>query len=139
MYHKILIATDLSESANHKIKKVLSLIKAEQTEVHLVHIIEPIPSYTMGSPFTEIGQAGIEDTKKAMAILGKFLHVPLANQHIQTGHAKRTILSFTEDIQCDLVIVASHSKKGFSKLLGSTANAIANQVKCDVIILRSYH
>jgi len=139
MYKKILITTDLSELSKQKTSAILTAVSGVGTEIYLIHVIEPIPSYTSSlSPFTDVGTMGIESATEAMAKLGEFFKVPEDKQQVKVGSIKRTILEFAEREDIDLIIVSSHSRHGLAKLLGSTANAIANRADCDVLILRSH-
>ncbi|MBN9231993.1 MAG: universal stress protein, partial [Legionella sp.] len=41
-----------------------------------------------------------------------------------------------KELNCELIIVGSHSTTGLTSLLGSTAHATVNHAPCDVLTLR---
>ena len=57
-------------------------------------------------------------------------------QEIELGVPKLVIAQFVEQHRCDLVVLGSHGRHGFSLLLGSTANAVLHAMPCDVLTIK---
>ncbi|MGB5706129.1 MAG: universal stress protein, partial [Arenicellales bacterium] len=54
---------------------------------------------------------------------------------VQTGPAKKLIVKAVKENNVDLVIMGTHGETGIGRLLGSTANAVVQRVKCDVLVV----
>lgn len=137
-YKKILIATDFSDGTNSLLHKGAGLAKQMQSQIVLLHVVEPLPGY--GYAF--IGSAEIElqlvdEAKKQLAKIGTKLNVPVERQFVEIGPPKVEIARVAEEQNVNLIMVGSHGRHGFiENLLGSTANAVVHHAKCDVIVIK---
>lgn len=137
MYKHILLATDLSNETDYIINKVRAIKSLTNARLSLVHVVEPLPGYSYAYLGVEdIEGQLIEESKNALAKLGKELSVDVKDQWIEVGPTKSKILGVAENIHADLIICGSHGRHGLSLLLGSTANAILHGAKCDVLTVR---
>lgn len=136
-YNRILVATDLMEGAEIILKKASELAKQMKAELHLLHVVEPLPGY--GYAF--IGSAEIEvelvkEAKNHLNKLGKKYEVDAKHRHVEIGPTKVEIIRIAEECDADLIVVGSHGHHGIGVLLGSTANAVVHSAKCDVLTVR---
>ncbi len=136
-YKRILVATDLMEGADNILKKATELARQMHAELHLIHVVEPLPGY--GYAF--IGSAEIEvelvkEAKSQLAKLGTKFDVDAKHRHVEIGPTKIEITRIADEIESDLIVVGSHGHSGFGALLGSTANAVVHNAKCDVLTVR---
>ncbi len=136
-YKRILVATDLMEGAEVILKKASELAKQMKADLHILHVVEPLPGY--GYAF--IGSAEIEvelvkEAKSQLNKLAKKYEVDTKHRHVEIGPTKVEITRIAEDFDADLIIVGSHGHSGFGALLGSTANAVVHNAKCDVLTVR---
>lgn len=137
MYKHILFATDLTQETDYIIKKVREICKLTNARLSLIHVVEPLPGYSYAYLGVEdIEGQLIEESKVAIAKLGKELNVDSKDQWIEVGPTKSKILTVAENIGADLIVCGSHGRHGLSLLLGSTANAILHGAKCDVLTVR---
>jgi universal stress protein A len=77
-----------------------------------------------------------KDAANALAKFSQQFAIPPANQFIEVGSPKVVILNKAEELKIDLIIVGSHGRHGIALLLGSTANAVIHNAKCDVLAIR---
>ena len=138
MYSKILIATDFDEvghKATQHAKKLADLCKAE---LHLVHVIEPMPAYAYPgfSGFQDVEDSLQEQAEEALKAVANELGVPPARQHVAHGSTKNEIIRMATQVGADLIVCGSHAKHGLELLLGSTANSILHSAMCDVLVVR---
>jgi universal stress protein A len=56
--------------------------------------------------------------------------------HVSIGGPAAQIVDTAESLGADLIVVGSHGKHGLGLLLGSTANGVLHQAKCDVLTVR---
>ena len=138
MYSKILYATDFDEVGIHAAHKAAKLAKENNAELHLVHVIEPIPAYAYPgfAGFAEIEVSIKEQATSSLADLSKTLNVDAGHSHLVLGSTKHEVLQLAKELNVDLIVTGSHGKHGVALLLGSTANAILHGAECDVLIVR---
>lgn len=139
MYKKILFATDFDAVGLHAAKKARKLADENNADLHLVHVIEPIPAYAYPgfAGFTEIELPIRERAEDELKKLGTQLKVNDAHLHLELGSTKHEVLRVAKELKADLIVAGSHGKHGLMLLLGSTANAILHGAECDVLIVRT--
>lgn len=138
-YQKILVAIDLSEDAEQIVGKARAMAQANDAELHVVHVIEPL-SFAYGGDIP-MDFSGVQDEIQARAHsqLEEFcrLHgIEQNQQHIVIGRPENEIHTLAEDMNFDLVVVGSHGRHGLALLLGSTANGVLHGSQCDVLAVR---
>ncbi|MBN9229701.1 MAG: universal stress protein UspA [Legionella sp. 40-6] len=138
MYTNILLATDLLTEHNHLAEKALTITRHFNANLYLLHVIELPASYQLaqGLGFTELAEPAKDDAQTVLALLGEQLNVPQERQFVDIGSVKEHIFRRAKELNCELIIVGSHSTTGLTSLLGSTAHATVNHAPCDVLTLR---
>lgn len=139
MYKSVLFATDFDQvgvSAAHKAKKIADENKAD---LILVHVVEPIPAYAYPgfAGFAEVELSIRDQAEKELNDLAEKLGVDAKHRFLEFGSTKNEILRVAEERKIDLIVTGSHGKHGLALLLGSTANSILHNARCDVLIVRS--
>lgn len=140
MYKNVLIAVELDPDCDKKIiKKAQEVVQTFKSKLILVHAVEQLLSYGAAygvSVGVDIEEELMKEAKKSLTKIGKELNVPAEQQIVRTGPAKFIILDECEKNKIDLIIVGSHGRHGIQLILGSTANAVLHQAKCDVLAVR---
>lgn len=139
MYKHVLLATDLHEENKKSADKALAIAEQNGATLSLVHVVEPLPAYAMGYfGSVNIEQELLDEAEKNLRILGQALNVGEANQHIEIGSVKISVLKVAKDLSVDLIVVGSHGRHGLEVLLGSTAAGVLHGTKCDVLVVRTH-
>lgn len=147
-YETIVVPVDFSLSAKHAAKRAIELAglyNAKLTLMHAVHEILPYPSY-YGDGITAYAydpvllqnqnKELIEQAKKEMESFVSSLKPKVEiNTEVVCGDTEKTILSFIEATNADLVVLSSSKKKGFTKLLGSIPQYIQNHARCETLVV----
>lgn len=138
-YKKILLALDLSVESEQLKEKAKSIAEANQAELSLIHVIEPL-SFAYGGD-VPVDLSTIQDQLDAHAgqkleNYAKKINYPVAQQLVITGHTETEIHRVADENDVDLIIVGSHGRHGLSLLLGSTANGVLHGAHCDVLAVR---
>ena len=138
-YKKILLALDLSEESEQLKETAKSIAEANQAELSLIHVIEPL-SFAYGGD-VPVDLSTIQDQLDAHAgqkleNYAKEINYPVAQQLVITGHTETEIHRVADENDVDLIIVGSHGRHGLSLLLGSTANGVLHGAHCDVLAVR---
>jgi len=148
MYKHILIATDGSELATKALEHGLALAKRDNARVTLVTVTEPSSAFDIvqdalqGRP-DPIGQFEAALAAAANRILDDATQRANANGvacervHIKDEHPAEGIVAAAKDGDCDLIVMASHGRRGVSRLLlGSQAYEVLTHCKVPALIVR---
>jgi nucleotide-binding universal stress UspA family protein len=149
MYTNILLSTDGSEVATKGVKHGLALAKALNAKVTVITVTEPLPiDYGSGHASGWIPtKAEVEsfdaacreragkvlDEARAMAeqigIAAEFVHVPNA-------HPATAIVEAANSRGCDLIVMASHGRRGLRRLLlGSQTSEVLLNGNVPVLVV----
>jgi nucleotide-binding universal stress UspA family protein len=150
MYANILLSTDGSDIAKKGVEHGIALAKALNAKVTIITATEPLPvDYGGGhaggwipSPeeaerfdTANMERAGkVLDEARAMAeqigISAELLHVPNA-------HPATAIVETAKSKGCDLIVMASHGRRGLRKLLlGSQTSEVLTDGSVPVLVVR---
>jgi nucleotide-binding universal stress UspA family protein len=139
MYKVILHATDLTDTHFPISQRAAELAKSLGATLHLMHVIHPPTTMQIaqGLGFAEFDKPLTVEAEAVMQILGEALNVPQHCQIVEVGSIKYEILRHAKAIQCNLIIVGSHTPGELPAFLGSTAHAIVNHATCDVLTIQA--
>lgn len=139
MYKNILFATDLSNEHNHLTLKAAEFAKMINAKLYLLHVIELPASIQLaqGLGFTELAHPSTDDAQTVLAAIGETINIPKEQQFVEIGSVKEHIFSKVKELNCQLIIMGSHSSTGLPALLGTTAHAVVNHAPCDVLTLHA--
>ena len=137
---KILWPTDFSGNSQHALPYVTSLGEKYQTEVHVLYVIPELANHEPW--YGEFDQSHIDkihdwERKKAEKRLNeiceKYLDgCPLYVRHIAMGDAAEEILKLVERENVDMVVMASHGRKGHFHF-GSVAEKVVKNAPVPTI------
>ena len=152
MYTNILLSTDGSDVARNGVKHGILLAKALNAKVIVITVTEPLPvDYGSGhasgwTPSQEEADsfdaahkehAGkVLDEVRAMAeqfgISAELVHVPNA-------HPATAIIETAKSRGCDLIVMASHGRRGLRKLLlGSQTSEVLVDGSVPVLVVSGH-
>jgi len=141
-YKKILIALDFQGDNAQIIEKGYSIAKANDAEVILVHVNEPLAIAYAADGMSWSDQVIVLETsirqeaQKKMAEIGARLSLPAENCITREGRPATEIHELAKDKSIDLIVMGTHGQSGLKLLLGSTANSVLHGVACDVLAVR---
>ena len=140
MYQSVLLATDLMASSHDIVLQAKQVADVFQAKCFIVHVIEPPAStiYAAALGFAEFVDPATEDAKTTLKTLADELTIPEEQQFVKVGSIRNEINKLALELKVDLIIIGSHSKTGFSHILGSTANGVLHTAHCDVLTLRHH-
>lgn len=149
MYKNILIATDGSELAEKGVDQGVALAKETGAKVIFVSVTELLPSYGIvvaaewaSSPaaFQEYREA---ITKAATEILSKAkakameIGVSAEAVHVENQSPAQGIVEAANAKNVDLIVIASHGRRGVNKLLlGSQAAEVLSLSTVPVLVIK---
>ena len=145
MYKHILIATDGSELAGKAVAQGLDLAKALGAKATVVTVTEPWTAAAYGTIPTPslIDSYDSASAENATRILATVAEVAKTKQiacdalHVADRYPVEGILETTKDKGCDLIVMASHGRRGIARvLLGSETIRVLTLSPVPVLVIR---
>jgi universal stress protein A len=141
-YRHILLATDLTPTAETITARAVKLSQREQARLSVLYVLEHFPEDLPANCIppedqdpkrfiTEQVNAQLRDLAKHFGIAEDGLKTL-----ISTDSAKAEILKYATANHVDLIVMGARAHAGFSGFLGSTAAAVVLAAPCDVLAVR---
>ena len=145
MYHRILIPTDGSELAEKAVSHGFDIAKKFGSGVTLLRVVAPPAPLVMEG--VVISYPVEEARREALAVVGeqfkklearaKAEGIKVATRTVENDQAWRAIVDAAKDIDADLIVMASHGRRGVSALvLGSETHKVLTHSSTPVLVYR---
>jgi len=138
---RILVPIDFSSLSRQAMRFAREWASLFGAKLYLIHVVEPITA--LGEFETgRVGAIQRDVYGKAKGALRKladtgFPKATTVSVIVRKGSAHEQINGAVRKLHADLIIIASHGNTGLKHmLLGSTAERVARQAACPVLILR---
>lgn len=141
----IIAALDFSNSTDGILAMSTELAKAHGADLHLLHVLEPEPTYTAygftPDEFPAIHAFQQEARKRSEAKLAELVdrvkgEVVAAQSHIVEGSPLQGILDMVKKLDADLVVLGSHGHGVVaSLLLGSVAEGMVRKATVPTLVV----
>ena len=149
MYGNILLSTDGSEVARKGLEHGLALAKALNAKLTVITVTEPLPvDYGSGhaagwiptqEDFDSFDAACKERAGKVLdeaRAIAEQMGVSVELLHAPSAHPATTIIETAKSRGCDLIVMASHGRRGLSKLwLGSQTSEVLADGSVPVLVV----
>ncbi len=145
MYRHILAAVDGSTTSNLALQEAIRLAKDQKAELRLVHVVDETPAY-VEAPYQ------VAEYQKASRQAGQKVLMTCAAAVQEAGISADTKLAFIEtpdqriydaiedEVEhwpADLVVIGTHGRHGFRRLLlGSVAEGVIRVATKPVLLVR---
>jgi len=147
MYRRILVATDGSSLSKKAVRASIGLASTMEAELVALYVVPRYPvSYFEGG--VNVSQADIAQTEKQWSDRGQAV-VDAVRDAAQADGVKakavltrsdlvaESIMAAAKKYKCDLVVMASHGRKGLKRvLLGSETQHVLTHSTVPVLVLR---
>jgi nucleotide-binding universal stress UspA family protein len=147
IFNRILFAGDLSEHSRAAFGAACSLARGPDAHLSVVHVVEPVlvsepTGRPRGARFPTILPGDTPGHRKEVEDhLRLFYHadVPTAADYlVRDGHPTSEILRAADEVDPDLIVVGTHSRRGVDRLIcGSVAEDIMRRSSRPVLIVRT--
>jgi len=144
MYKRILVPTDGSEITAKAVQTALALAKLNGASVYAISVKEPFPYSAISEmqpvPPQEfydaqerIAAARVKDVVDAAGAAG----VVCTAHTVEALHAWEAILDHAKAQKCDLIVMASHGRRGMAAmLLGSETSRVLTHSELPVLVVK---
>jgi nucleotide-binding universal stress UspA family protein len=143
---RVLLASDGSKFTEATTLSVISLLRAQDSEVLVLQIVEPLVFST--PPQMDPGyapemaarlQSQIMGAKESVSRIAEVLRTAgfKADSRVAEAETRTGILDVIEEWKADLVVLGSHGERGLRKFFfGSVSESVARHAPCSVLIVR---
>ncbi len=144
MYKRVLFPTDGSDITRKALQHALSLARLNSAELVVVSVKEPFP-YSAISEMQPAPPQEFYDAQERVALArvnealaaAEAAGVPARGQTVEALHAWEAILDQAQQQGCDVVVMASHGRRGVSALLlGSETQKVLTHSTLPVLVVR---
>lgn len=143
MINNILVPYDFTNFGDLAFEKAIEIAKKFDSKLTLLTVIGSDVD-TSNMSLTRAQEIHDESENKAKEDLNKIKNsakmknIPISVEIIHNSSNSEGILSFSEKDNTDLIVMGSHGRSGFKKLvLGSVASQVVTKAKCPVLIVKS--
>jgi nucleotide-binding universal stress UspA family protein len=141
---KILVPVDFSPLSKKALRYAVPFARQHQARLVLVHAVEPVlyPENYIGALPPDIEDVNISRAKAAKKQLAAVCEDEVAKAIasetvVHIGRPYEEIISIAKDQNADLIIIATHGRKGLKHaFLGSTAERVVRHAPCPVLVVR---
>ncbi|HJU09508.1 MAG TPA: CBS domain-containing protein [Candidatus Binataceae bacterium] len=140
VFKKILCPVDLDDSASSALALAANVARNDGAEVYVLHVVPLILNSGEIPVFVGLRKEQQESAKVRLAELtSRYLANTKSIIETAVGEPAPTILSAAKKLPADLIIMATHGRRGFSRFfLGSIAELVMREVICPVMTTKTY-
>ena len=144
MFKRILVPTDGSEITAKAVDTAIALAASVGAQLYTISVKEPFPysaiSEMQPTPPQEFldAQDRIATTRvQAVVASGRAAGVACLMHTVEGLHPWESIIEYANRMECDLLVMASHGRRGMSALLlGSETQKVLTHSKVPVLVVR---
>ncbi len=145
MYQRILVPTDGSDISTKAVVAAAKWARLAGAELHVLSVKEPYP-YSALSEMQPIAPQSYLDAQEKVAQQRVQAAISVANREgqsrvqgatLESNHPWEAILEQAKSLNCDLIVMASHGRRGIGAiLLGSETQKVLTHGTIPVLVVR---
>jgi len=140
---KIILPTDLSRFSLTAFDYAKDIAEQYEAEIYMVYVLEKAPPLVMlqnSNGKSKMTQAEYEEKvkKEFNSVLGQLQDSTnsIVKGIIRKGDDSDEIISFSNEIKADMIILSTHSRTGFLRsVLGSVADKVIQNARCPILVI----
>jgi len=144
MFKRILVPTDGSDITAKAVDTAIALAKSVGAQLYTISAKEPFPysaisemQPTPPQEFFDAQERIASQRVQAVVKQSEAAGVPCQSHTIEALHPWEAIIDHARRTECDLLVMASHGRRGVSALLlGSETQKVLTHTKVPVLVVR---
>jgi len=144
MYRSILVPTDGSDISTQAVKAAASLAQLTGAQLHVLSVKEPFPYGAISEmqpvppqEFFDAQERIARSRVEAAADAARADGLSIDGATVEALHPWEAILDHAKNRQCDLIVMASHGRRGISALLlGSETQKVLTHSPIPVLVIK---
>ena len=144
VFKNILVPYDGSECSSHAFKIATEMVKKFNSKLTVVTVIPE--SYHTNSRYSNVNYDKILLKKQRDSANNDLTEIrtnaekqgiDVAIDILESNSVVKQIVLFAKSKKADLIIMGTHGRTGFDKLIfGSVSNGVSQRIKCHVLLVR---
>ena len=139
MYDTVLVPTDGSAAVVEAVERAVDLAERYDATVHALYVVDSSAYGTLDMSTSVVADALEEQGETAVGYVAEEAEaagVPVETA-VVTGTPHRTIIDYIDDHDVDVVVMATHGRRGFDRfLLGSVTEKVVRTAPVPVMTVR---
>lgn len=145
MFKHLLLPTDGSPACERAIARAVALAREDGAKITGLHVIQPFHLVSHEVDMVEQTRASCEANSRSRGRLlldaiersAKEAGVEVETRIAVADHPYRAIIDTARDAGCDLIVMASHGRRGVhAVLMGSETQKVLTHTRLPVLVLR---
>jgi nucleotide-binding universal stress UspA family protein len=144
MYKRILISTDGSDISQKAVQSAVDIAKSGGAELFAISVKEPFPYSAISEmqpvppqEFYDAQERIANERVKAVVDVAAAAGVKCQAHTVEALHPWEAILDHAKNQACDLIVMASHGRRGLSALLlGSETQKVLTHSSIPVLVIK---
>ncbi|MDT7836373.1 universal stress protein [Aquabacterium sp. OR-4] len=144
MYQRILVPTDGSEITAKAVSSAIALAKLSGAALVVISVKEPFPYSAISEmqpvppqEFYDAQERIAKDRVSAVLEAATAAGVACEGSTVEALHPWEAILDLAKDKACDLIVMASHGRRGMAALLiGSETSRVLTHSPLPVLVIK---
>ncbi len=139
-FKNVLVATDLSEQSEDAVQAGMEIASRFGSNLFVAHVLTPVimpdPSGVMAPNLLRAQETAARARLDAIASMAAMKHIAHSEMLLRYGTIVATINEIIEAHGIDLLVLATHGRKGLNKvMLGSVAESLLRETHCPVLMI----
>jgi nucleotide-binding universal stress UspA family protein len=142
-FNVIVVPTDFSDHSLRALAYAIGLAEKYGASVNIVYVKEPSLQVSdmawVGVDERSLKDEHVKEAQQNMERIVKEQIPPglSADPEVRIGDAVEEIIRYADDVNADLIVMATHGRSGLSHILmGSTAEQVIRKASCPVLTLK---
>ncbi len=142
LFKNILVPYDHSSFSKHAFNVALDVAQKYHSTINVVSCIDVLTTRWFGKTTYEnillkLAQKQLHEEIIPLQIKAQKKDIPFNYKILETSSIVRTLLSFAKTKNIDLIIIGSHGRGFFDRvILGSISNGIIQRANCPVMVVK---
>lgn len=144
MFQRIIVPTDGSDITSSAVATAVALAKVHGAKLYAISVKEPFPysavsemQPTPPQEFFDAQERIAQSRLKSVMAAAEAAGVPVEAHSIEALHAWEAIIEHAKRVEADLVVMASHGRRGVQALLlGSETQKVLTHSTIPVLVVR---
>lgn len=134
----ILCPTDLSERSEFALRLACSLAADYGARLIVLHVAEPVAAVYADPPVLPFVEPSRESLRTELHEFVRRNTDATVEERLVDGAATNAILRIADETQCDLIVMGTHGRTGFDRvLMGSVAEVVVRKAPCPVLTVKT--
>lgn len=140
MFKVILIPIDVTqmEAAATSLATARELVGRHDAKIILLNVLHEVPAYVAAQIPLGVHEQALSNAEASLTKLVEEHNLPSGTEiQVREGHPSNTILDVAQNMDADVIVIASHDPGLADYLLGSVASRVVRHAHCSVLVVRS--